>query len=241
MTAKQLAAQKHGTDRAVGALAGLLRKRGASREIVLSEASPEVAADQVLLFAVSRDGKVARALRVSGQVDARDLELGLSVASQVVEEQSKHGLPLSSAEAALLRRGGFTKAPPRAFPARAAGAVQFAALLKASLTPEEAASRLSVNSSRIRQRLGARQLYGVKQGRSWRLPAFQFAAEGLVPGIDHVLPALPRTLHPVAVVRWFESPNADLPEGEAEAPLSPRDWLLEGRDPAPVAALAAQL
>jgi hypothetical protein len=121
-------------------------------------------------------------------------------------------------------------------------AFEYAVLRTTGLTTRDAAVRLSVNDSRIRQRLGERALYGIKADDEWRLPAFQFAGEGLVPGIDRVFPRLPRSLNPVAVHRWFHTPNPDLEgrEGKGRA-LTPLQWLQTGNDPDAVAELAAAL
>jgi hypothetical protein len=92
----------------------------------------------------------------------------------------------------------------------------------------------------VRQRLAARTLYGVKLTSGWRLPAFQFAARGLVPGFERVAPRL-AGVDPVSAARWFTHPHVDLVLGDDEAPASPRTWLELGRDPDGVAALADEL
>jgi excisionase family DNA binding protein len=124
----------------------------------------------------------------------------------------------------------------------ARAAFEYAVLRTTSLTTQEAAERLGVNDSRVRQRLGDRALYGIKAGDEWRLPAFQFSQAGLVPGIDRVLPRLPQSLNPVAVFRWFQTPNPDLEETEGQGRvLTPLQWLQIGNDPDVVAELAAGL
>lgn len=160
---------------------------------------------------------------------------------------------LPEAELAVLRGGGFeTDAGPAGDDdpiARAAAA--YAALVETALSIKEAAKGLERNESRIRQRLLQRTLYGIRRGRNWLLPLFQFLVEdrqgtrvvrGVVPGIEQVFPALSPELHPVAVWRWFTSPSTELVPDEApEQAVSPRDWLLAGRDPRPVASLARDL
>lgn len=120
-------------------------------------------------------------------------------------------------------------------------AAHFEQLVKSSLTTEQAARKLKVNSSRIRQRLTASppQLYGIRRRNEWRLPAFQFARQGLVPSIDTVIAHLRSGLDPVAVDNWFRLPNVDL-VNEKE-PLSPLDWLSQGLSVQLVADLAADL
>ncbi len=126
----------------------------------------------------------------------------------------------------------------------AATAAAHAALLETGLTTRQAAALLKVNESRIRQRLTSRPptLYGLRVGREWRIPEFQFAHGRLVPGFAEIAAALRPGLHPVAVFNWFCNPNPDLatPEDE-EGRLSPRDWLSLGLSSDPVAALAGNL
>jgi excisionase family DNA binding protein len=120
-------------------------------------------------------------------------------------------------------------------------AFEYAVLRTTGLTTREAAKRLGVNDSRVRQRLSQRALYGIKAGDEWRLPAFQFGRKGLVPGIERVFPRLPAILNPVAVYRWFHTPNPDLEEEGEGIALTPLQWLQSGNDPGVVAELAAGL
>jgi excisionase family DNA binding protein len=108
-------------------------------------------------------------------------------------------------------------------------------LLVGALTVADAAERLGVAESRVRQRLNERSLYGVKVGRAWRLPLFQFTDAGDVPNIGPVLAALPEEIHPLAVEGWITTPKPDL---WLDGPTSPRRWLLAGGDPGPVIELA---
>jgi hypothetical protein len=123
------------------------------------------------------------------------------------------------------------------------GALEYAALRATALTTKEAAARLEVNDSRIRQRLAERALYGLKVDDEWRLPIFQFEEKGgLVPGIDRVLPRLDESLSAIAVFHWLTTPNPDLVSAETQGgPVSPIAWLRLGLDPQEVAELAAQL
>lgn len=149
---------------------------------------------------------------------------------------------LSDREAAALAAAGLT------FDRQATGAdspvartaAEFAALLASALTVPQAAARLGVEPSRVRQRLAQHTLYGIKLKAGWRLPLFQFGDRGTVPNFAVVAPRL-FGLHPVAVVRWFTAPHVDLVVGEAEQPVSPRAWLETGRDPQRVAELAGEL
>lgn len=137
---------------------------------------------------------------------------------------------LSDQELATLTAGGMRFDPLQAGRDQplVRTAALYAALLASSLSVAQAAAQLGVGESRIRQRLGERTLYGVKRPGAWRLPRFQFAAQGTVPGIERVLQRLAPDLHPLAVVGWFTTPNPDLTVGEDERPISPLDWLNAG-------------
>lgn len=150
---------------------------------------------------------------------------------------------LSATELAALRRGGLKPA------ARHKGATdplantvsKYAAMLATGLTTEEAARLLGVSTGRIRQRLGARTLYGIRSSHGYRLPLFQFEQASAVPHIGRVLHALDPAVHPVAVRNWFTQPSPDLFFDKDETPVSPRDWLLGGGGPDTLIALAKDL
>ena len=108
-------------------------------------------------------------------------------------------------------------------------AVAQAELVAHSLPVVAVAKRLGVDTSRVRQRIYARSLYAFKHQAAWLVPAFQLQGRKLVPGLGAVVTALAPTLHPVAVSRWFTTPNADLVLGDAA--VSPIDWLAAGGSP----------
>jgi len=150
---------------------------------------------------------------------------------------------LSTSEIAVLQQGGFDLKPQPLDSAHPLirSAAAYSALLASSLSVSQAAARLLVKDSRIRQRLGERTLYGIKLKAVWRLPRFQFIDAGMVPGIDMVLPHLDPSLHPLSVLGWFTSPNPDLVYGEEEQPVTPLDWLRAGYPAEPGSELAANL
>jgi excisionase family DNA binding protein len=117
----------------------------------------------------------------------------------------------------------------------------YARLLATALDTKGAAGRLGISDGYVRQRLEAGTLYGVKLGRAWRLPLFQFAEAGEVPGIARVLPLIDPALNPVAVERWFGLPKPELHNKDLGRDLSPREWLLSGHDPGPLEPLAEAL
>lgn len=119
-------------------------------------------------------------------------------------------------------------------------ASRYAAIYARALTVSEASKRLSVSPGRIRQRIAGRTLHALRvSGGGWRLPLWQFTDEGLLPGLEQVLPALPEQLHPMSVFGFMHQPFSDLDiNGTA---VSPVDWLATGGDAGPVAELAASL
>jgi len=182
-------------------------------------------------------------------VHASEEEIARAMEIALVESGFQRPYPeprreLGREQVELLERGGFVldRLDFGLEDPIARAAFEYAVLRATGLTTHEAAKQLGVNDSRVRQRLGERALFGIKAGNEWRLPAFQFARAGLVPGIDRVLPRLPQGLNPVAVHRWFHTPNPDLEEREGQAAaLTPLQWLQTGNDPNVVAELAAGL
>jgi hypothetical protein len=150
---------------------------------------------------------------------------------------------LPAEETAALRRGGFemTSGKGESANALARTVADHAALLETSLSASQAAEKLGLDPSRIRQLLAAGRIYGIQAKGSWRLPAFQFDGSRLLPGLEEVVSRLPQDLHPVAVYRWFTTPNPDLAPDDLDCELSPREWLLAGYPPKVVAQLAADL
>jgi hypothetical protein len=122
------------------------------------------------------------------------------------------------------------------------GVARHAVLVSTALPLAEAARRLGVAPSRLRQRLQERTLLGVRSedGRAWRIPAFQITHSGELPGLRPVLKAIRPELRPVVVAGFFTTPQPDL-ENEAGEAMTPIAWLSTGRDPEAVRRLAAEL
>lgn len=186
-------------------------------------------------------------IHVSPQELERRLELALR---EVLPERvvSRPAGELSAEEVGALTRGGLDLSPQGALEADSGvenplvqAATEYAALVASSYTVAEAARRLGVDGSRVRQRLAARTLYGIKQAGIWRIPAFQFAGQASVPHLEQVLPHLDPDLNPITVVRWFRTPHPDLVQGVDEEAMSPLDWLSAGHLAGPVAELAQDL
>lgn len=122
---------------------------------------------------------------------------------------------------------------------RAQTAAQTAALLASSLSVGQAAERLGVDPSRVRQMLAARALVGVKDGGEWRVLELQFQDRRLVPNIGEIARAIPEGLPLVGVANWLTSPEPDLEV--LGKPVSPLEWLSGGGDPGRIVALASEL
>ena len=148
---------------------------------------------------------------------------------------------LTESERAVLESIGFEVDASFDPTPMAKGAAHYAKILSESLTTIEAGKRLNVQPSRVRQRLIATppELYGIQHKSEWRLPAFQFSKQGLVPNISAVIAKLPEGMDPVAVDNWFRLPNVDLEHGDQT--LSPLEWLAQGLPAEPVAELAEDL
>ena len=149
---------------------------------------------------------------------------------------------LTPSELALLDRAGVEveESPERSDPMMAY-ATEFGAILATSLSPARAGERLGgVTAVRVRQMIRERTLYALRLEGRWSIPVFQFRDEGLVPNVGVVNAALPPTLDPVSVLRWYTRPDPELeaPGGEV---LSPLDWLRAGMAPVPVVELARDL
>jgi hypothetical protein len=86
-------------------------------------------------------------------------------------------------------------------------------LLEDAVSVSEAAQLLGVGRQAPHDRLAARALVGIKDRGQWRLPAWQFDAEGpdgTLPGLPEVLRALQGPISDLGRIRWFVTPKASL-------------------------------
>lgn len=84
-------------------------------------------------------------------------------------------------------------------------------LIASSLTRAEVAGLLGVTEQTITDRLEAGDLVGLRQGREWRIPAWQFNAEterGFLPGVRRVHTRFPGGV--VSLSMWMTAPNVEL-------------------------------
>jgi len=116
----------------------------------------------------------------------------------------------------------------------------FAELVADSVIGDTAMAKiLSVDRSRISQRLADHSLYAYATGDDRCFPRWQLAGGKVVGGLKPVLISLDPRLHPLVVHTWFTTPNIDLEVDEH--PVSPAAWLATGGSPTVAAALAADL
>lgn len=108
----------------------------------------------------------------------------------------------------------------------------------AALTTAQAATRLGVGKSRIRQLIGDGSLMTVRLADERVLPRWQFTDDGYVPGIA-TFSTVAQSLHPFVLSQFMMRPSVDLQvDGEAVTPV---EWLTSGGDPRRVATLVADL
>ncbi|WP_116083284.1 hypothetical protein [Tropicimonas sp. IMCC34011] len=101
----------------------------------------------------------------------------------------------------------------------------------------DAAARMGLSDARLRQRISEGSLLAVHRphGRGWLIPTFQITGSGEIPHLGRILKAVARPVSDEAMHRFFVSSHDDL-HG-----MSPRDWLIEGRDPSILEGLLASL
>jgi hypothetical protein len=171
-------------------------------------------------------------------------QLVMDAVAQVLPERAPiDGRPdMTESEASFLRDAGvdLSDFAPRERGAKsplARTAAEYAAILAASLSVPELATRLGVDESSVRQRLLSHRLYGIKVGKGWRVPLFELDDSGqhLVAGLHLIVPHW-ADVHPVEVAQWFTQPHVDL-EGPGDEPVSPRAFLLAGGNPRTLATL----
>jgi hypothetical protein len=184
----------------------------------------------------------ARGLRTSPKALNEALRLALETMPVMLYGETSE--ELTTAEQAVLRRGGLVLEEQPGPDPLAETAAKFAAIISSSLTTSEAGKRLGQSPGRIRQMIAERSLYSILlEGRRY-IPIFQFLEDGqrLVPNIGRVNAALDPELHPVEVFNWYTQPNPDLfVDDDIEKTVSPLDWLKAGLPVETVVHLAKQL
>jgi hypothetical protein len=83
-----------------------------------------------------------------------------------------------------------------------------------ALSRDAAAQRIGVSPQAVSDRVKAGKLVGLRRGREWRFPSWQFADDGTLPGLDELIATWPST--PLALSTWAVTPSPDL-EGRTPA------------------------
>lgn len=125
------------------------------------------------------------------------------------------------------------------FPSLVEQAAQLLVENSRSLTAAAAAERLGRSVMRIRGAIADGSLYGVRVGRSWLLPLWQLEQAKPLPHLRKVIAAIPEGASAVTLERVMTQPSDELyVDGQ---PVSPRDWLLAGKQPTAVVDIVRQL
>jgi hypothetical protein len=120
--------------------------------------------------------------------------------------------------------------------ARARAAVQeLAAALAGSISIKEAAAVLTVDRSRVSRRIAAKALWAFDLHGNRRIPRWQFLGSELLPGLDVIVPAMPRGATPAVVEVFMGTPQPDFGD------RAPIEFLAAGGDPALVAGFIEDL
>jgi hypothetical protein len=108
-----------------------------------------------------------------------------------------------------------------------------------SLTTTETARLLGVSESTVRRQRVERTLYTFPNEGRWRFAVWQFSTAATIPGIEELAPAIPASMHPAFVRGLMLAPRRQLVDGDELK--SPRDFLIEGGDPARIIAILEAL
>lgn len=106
-------------------------------------------------------------------------------------------------------------------------------------TVAQTAGRLHRSEQRIRGAIADGSLYGVKIGKSWRLPVWQFHDGQVLPHLRKVIAAIPAGTSALSIGNLMTTSTREL--FLDDQPVSPRDWLLAGGDPEPVVTIIGDL
>ncbi len=169
------------------------------------------------------------------------LTLVEDAAKKLTPAQQQPSTQFSAEERAALADVGLDLTPIDAdeHDPRARTVAEQAVMRDTALSVNQAATRIGVDSSRIRHRIGSGQLVGWKDRGGWRLPAWQFTTADVLPGLESVLLAVPIDQPALVLAKFMTTPQEDLLLGDR--PVSPREWLMAGGSADRVATQAAML
>ena len=112
---------------------------------------------------------------------------------------------------------------------------QLTSALSGSVSIKEAAAILGVDRSRVSRRITGKALWVFDLQGSRRIPRWQFLGDELLPGLDVIVPAIPRSTTPAVLDVFMHTPQPDFDD------RTPTEHLAAGGDPALVAGFIADL
>ena len=112
---------------------------------------------------------------------------------------------------------------------------QLTSALSGSVSIREAASILGVDRSRVSRRISGKALWAFDLQGSRRIPRWQFLGDELLPGLDAIVPAIPRGTTPAVLDAFMHASQPDFDD------RTPSEHLAAGGDPALVAGFLADL
>lgn len=120
--------------------------------------------------------------------------------------------------------------------ARARTAVrQLSSAVSGSVSIKDAAAILGVDRSRVSRRISGNALWAFNLQGSRRIPRWQFLGEELLPGLDVIVPAIPRGATPAVLEVFMHTAQPDFDD------RTPIEHLAAGGDPVLVAGFIADL
>jgi hypothetical protein len=107
--------------------------------------------------------------------------------------------------------------------------------LAGSMSIKDAAALLGIDRSRVSRRITGKGLWAFDINGSRRIPRWQFLGRGLLPGLDVIVPAIPRDATPAAVEALMKTPQPDFGD------RTPIEHLAAGGDPTLIADFVSDL
>lgn len=112
---------------------------------------------------------------------------------------------------------------------------ELADTLSGSMSIKEAATLLEIDPSRVSRRITAKRLWAFDINGSRRIPRWQLLDRDLLPGLDAIVPAIPRDTTPTAVEAFMKAPQPDFGN------RTPIEHLAAGGDPTLIADFVSDL
>lgn len=107
--------------------------------------------------------------------------------------------------------------------------------LSGSMSINQAAALLEIDRSRVSRRITGKRLWAFDINGSRRIPRWQFLGRGLLPGLDMIVPAIPRDATPATVEALMKTPQPDFGD------RTPIEHLAAGGDPTLIADYVSDL